>query len=243
MTTVNKSGTGVIVSLAQTVTAQNLIDLAQTALDDAGATTWSEAEVLAWLNEGIREYSQHLPRELSAEIAAVADTREYALPWNTLAVHSVEYPADEQPPVYLLRISYQSLRWASGRYYDFLSRLDLTTAPQLWLSFAPAAGETIRVRYQAPHAYTLAANEYVTMPSEHHHVLVGYVLYAAARQLQQAEQAHPTNNSSLLMSQLASNTRRLELAYLNALNRILYHRQGQSGVRHWGTAEGIRRIY
>lgn len=235
------TGTGVLASAPQVMTAGELVDLAQVALADEGAAVFSEAAVLGWLNEGIREYSQHLPRELRVELAAVAGVREYALPWQALAVHSVEYPADMEPPRYLLRVSYQSLRWGTGAYYDFLSRLDLTSAPQIWLSFVPEAGAVLRVRYQAAHEYGLAADEYVTVPSEHHHVLVGYVLYAAARQLQQAEQADPTNNSSLLMSQLASNTRRLELAYLNGLNRILYHRQGRSTVRSWGAAD--REVY
>lgn len=228
------TGTGTMASPPQVVTAGALVDLAQVALADEGAAVFSEAAVLSWLNEGIREYSQHLPRELSVELAAVAGVREYALPWQALAVHSVEYPADMELPSYLLRVSYQSLRWGTGAYYDFLSRLDLTSAPQIWLSFMPEAGAVLRVRYQAAHEYGLTADDYVTVPSEHHHLLVGYVLFAAARQLQQAEQANPTNNSSLLMSQLASNTRRLELAYLNGLNRILYHRRGVSGVRSWG---------
>ena len=45
--------------------------------------------------------------------------------------------------------------------------------------------------------------------------------------------AAPTNNSGLLMAQLAANTRRLELAWLNALNRILYHRLGAGEIVVW----------
>ncbi len=65
-------------------------------------------------------------------------------------------------------------------------------------------------------------------------MLLAYGLFAAARRLQQQEQANPTSSSSLLMSQLASNVRRLELAYLNALNRILTDRLGESERVVWG---------
>jgi hypothetical protein len=237
------SGTGTQVSGGQSITAQNLVDQAQNSLDDSGASVFSEAELLQWLNEAIREYSQHFPRKLYTDITAVADTREYNVAWNANAILSVEYPYGQDPPEYSHRRHYAARGWSDDEFYDFVSRKDLTATPQIWLSFEPTADEVLRVFYTAPHVYTLILADNVTVPGEHHHVLIQYVLFAAARQLQQAEQASPTNSSSLLMAQLANNTRRLELAYLNALNRILFHRQGNSQAVVWGEAPGVQRIY
>jgi hypothetical protein len=215
------------------VTAGDVISEIRAALDDAAAATWSDAELLGYLGEGVREYSVHLPRVVEATLAAVAGERRYALPWDAAAVLSVEYPRGQEPPAYLPRRRYKAQGFAAGRYYDLLPSHDLTQPPALLLSFAPEAGEALAVRYLRPHESDLTADTYLTVPAEHHHVLLQYVLFAAARRLQSAEQAAPTNNSSLLMGQLAANTRRLELAYLNALNRILYQRLGEGEAVVW----------
>lgn len=236
------SGTGTQATApAQGVTAQALIDRAQTALSDEGAAVWPEAEVLEWLNEAVREYSQHLPRVGEVDILAEEGRQTYDLPWDATAVLSVAYPAGQSPPRYLVPLSYRNKRFAWGRCYDYLPRFDQTTLPQLVLGFEPAAGEALRVRYRRPHNFNLEAADEVTVPAEHHHVLVQYVLFAAARRLQQREQATPTAGSSLMMAQLAANARRLELAYLNALNRILHHRSA-SEVVAW-TPAGLERVY
>ena len=228
------TGTGTRATMPQQVTAAEFIAQARAALADAGETpTWSDAELLLFLNEAIREYSQHLPRVVETRLAAVAGGRRYGLPVDTRAVLSVEYPEGRVPACYLARLAYKSRRFAGAGAYDFLPRHDLTAAPALLLSFDPVAGETLLVRHTRPQATAATVNDYLTAPSEHHHVLAGYVLFAAARQLQAAEQANPTGGS-LLMGQLAANARRHELAYLNALNRILTQRQGESGVVVWG---------
>jgi hypothetical protein len=229
------TGTGERAAPPYAVTAAALLAECRAALADAGETaTWSDAELLLFLNEAIREYSQHLPRVGETRLAAVAGVRRYALPADARAVLGVEYPEGQEPAAYLTRLAHKSRRFAgSGAAYDFLPRHDLTAAPALLLSFDPAAGETLVVGHTRPHAAVATADDYLTVPADHHHVLLGYVLFAAARQLQAAEQANPTGGS-LLMGQLAANARRHELAYLNALNRILTQRQGESSVVAWG---------
>ena len=231
------TGTGTLATPPYAVTAGALLAECRAALADAGQSpAWSDGELLIFLNEAIREYSQHLPRVAETRLAAVAGQRRYGLPADTRAVLSVEYPEGREPAVYLARLAHKSRRFGQSGLlsaYDFLPRHDLTAAPALLLSFDPAAGETLVVRHTQPHATAATANDSLTAPAEHHHVLLGYVLFAAARQLQAAEQANPTGGS-LLMAQLAANARRHELSYLNALNRILTQRQGESNVVAWG---------
>lgn len=228
------AGTGTPAAPPYAVTAQALIDDVRIALDDVAGANWSDDELLAFLAEAVREYSQHLPRASEATLAALDDQRRYALPWDTTAVIAVEYPADAEPPARLRRRPYKSPAFETARHYDVLLSHDLTAPPVLLLSFDPIAGEAIAVRYLRPHESSLTADTYLTVRADHHHVLAQYVLFAAARRLQSREQTTPTNNSSLLMGQLAANARRLELAYLNALNRILYHRLGEGEAVGWG---------
>lgn len=225
------TGTGTRAGLPGWVTAAALAGQLRVALADESETTWTAAQLLAFINEAIREYSVHLPRQSEAVITAVDGVRRYGLPWDTTDVTSVEYPAGQSPATYLHRLGYRHRRFTSaGRLYDVWGAPD---QPALVLSFDPEPGATLRVRYRHPHAHDLAAEDEVTVPRAHHYVLVQYGLFAAARQLQAAEQANPTSSSSLLMSQLASNTRRLELAYLNALNRILTAGLGEAAVVAW----------
>lgn len=227
------SGTGTRAAAPYAVTAGELIAAVRVALDDGAAAAFSDDDLLAFVAEGVREYSQHRPRAGEVALAAVAGSRRYALPWDATAVLSVEYSREGETPSYIYRSTPQSRRFAGGAYYDVRLEGDLTGGPALWLGFEPEAGAALTVRYQHPHAIPATAADYLTLPADHHHVLVQYALFAAARQLQAREQAAPTNNSSLLMAQLASNTRRLELAYLNALNRILSQGLGEGAVRSW----------
>ena len=227
------TGTGTRAAAPYAVTAGELLDEVRAALGDTAGATWSDAELLGFVGEAVREYSQHLPRVSEAALAAVDGERRYALPWDAAAVLSVEYPSDREPPSYIYRRRRKAAGFAAGWHYDVLPSHDLTAPPLLLLSFEPAAGEALAVRYLRPHQSSLTADDYLTVPADHHHVLLQYVLFAAARRQQAGEQATPTNNSSLLMGQLAANTRRLELAYLNALNRILYQRLGEGEIVGW----------
>lgn len=228
------SGTGTPAVSPSTVTAQDLIDdNIRPALDDALAAEFTDAELLSFLNEAIREYTQHFPRIGETALTAVAQQRTYTLPLNTRNIIAVEYPTGEDPQTWLNKMDRQRPSFARFEYYDFLPTNDLTTAPVILLSFDPVAAETITVTRQYEHDYELTVSDYITVPSDHHHILTQYVLFAAARQEQAREEANPTSSSSLLMSQYASNTRRYELAYLNAINRILYHRRGKSTTVSW----------
>lgn len=225
------AGTGTQAATPYAVAAGELVAAVRVALDDGDAAAFSDAELLAFVVEGVREYSQHLPRVSAVRLAAVGGARRVALPHDTTAILSVEYPADAEPLSYISRRPYKSRLFTEGRNYDGLVAAE---GPLLLLGFAPKDGATLAVRYTHPHAVPATADDYLTVPADHHHVLVQYALFAAARRLQAREQSAPTNNSNLLMAQLAGNTRRLELAYLNALNRILYHRLGEGEVVGWG---------
>ncbi len=228
------TGTGTRAAPPYAVTAGELTSDARVALDDGAAAAWSDAELLSFLAEAVREYSQHLPRVGEVNLIAAAQQRRYALPWDAAAIIAVEYPVGEEPPAYLTRRPHKSPRFEGGRHYDVWLSHDLTRPPELLLGFDPDAGQALTARYLHPHDSDLTADTYLTVPADHHHVLIQYILFAAARQLQAREQAAPTNNSGLLMGQLAANTRRLELAWLNALNRILYHRLGAGEIVAWG---------
>jgi hypothetical protein len=214
------------------VTAGELLAGIRAALGNGGGA-WSDAELLGFLADGVREYSQHRPRQTQTALAMLAGVRQYALPPEATAVLRVAYPAGAVPPLFVPRLSSRSRWFCYGRYYDVWLPGDGAGGPQLLLSFDPEPGTALLATCLGPHDSDLTAESALTVPAEHHHVLRQYALFAAARQLQNREQAAPTNDSALLMAQLASNARRLELAYLGALNRILTHTQGEGQIVSW----------
>jgi hypothetical protein len=232
-------GTGTPATPPHQVSAADLIANARIALADVSETIYADEDLLSFLNEAVREYSQQLPRISTTIITTVAGTVSYALPWDTTNVLHVQFDGDEDP---VTRMSYKRTSFNRWMYYDFLPRLDLTNPPTLLLSIDPTASASLNVTYTHPHDHELTATSYVTVPADHHHVLLGYVLFAAARQLMNIEQATPTGDSSLLMAQLQTNTRRAELTYLNALNRILQASAGRSDTAVW-RMDGFDRVY
>jgi hypothetical protein len=159
------TGTGTIAGAPGGVLAGTVVAACRAALADAGAAVFADGELLSWLNEAIREYSQHLPRVGVARLAALAGTRRYALPGDALAVLAVEYPEGRDPAAWLPRVSYKSRRFHWAESYDFLPRRDLTAAPALLLSFDAAAGETLAVSLARPHATADTVHDALTVPA------------------------------------------------------------------------------
>lgn len=225
-----------------------LINRCQVFLNDESDTTWDTEMIGTFLNDGIRDYSQHFPRVKAQSIAMSADERQYDLPEDIIGILTVEYPAGNDPPQYLTRKNYTAAGfWESPGFYDIIAARDDNNADELWISARPSDGETAVITYNAYHqllANPATPTEANTVPQEHQGLLVKYVAWQALLHLAWAEQQSPTSNSSLLMAQLAQNGRRAELAYHTALQQALYAAEGQSRQTHWVTAgSGVERIY
>lgn len=227
------SGTGTRAAAGALVPASELVARLRVMLGDAAAATWSDGELLGLLNEAVAEYSVHLPRTMFVRLTAVTYARLYALPVDVTAVLGVVMDPGTPDERRLYHAHVNHPRFHTGFVYDMLPSDDAGTPPVLALGRTWPEGTVIEVQVRRPQEALLSTTTAVSVPAAHHHVLLAYGLFAAARRLQQQEQANPTSSSSLLMSQLASNVRRLELAYLHALNRILTGRLGESSRVVW----------
>ena len=225
-------------------TLANLIDHCEADLSDSGNATWTAADVEQWCRDAILDYSLHFPRIKMKDITTSANDRDYDLEADFLSVVSVEYPQGQTPPEYLEPREYQHPDfWLEDGYYDVVLNEDKENAAELWISEKPSASQTIRVHYQALHDYTIATNENLTVPYKHHHILRAYVVWKALVQLKHAEEASPTSNSSLLMSQLATNVDRARRAYVDILAKAVFA-ESKSRVVSWKNAtHETTRIY
>lgn len=212
-------------------------ELAEKALNqvgDSGAGTWSQELIEEWCIDAIRDYSQHLPRTRIYGIVTTEGEQKYDLPSDFRAMLSVQYPVAAEPPVYLERLSFEDARfWRMPGYYDVIHHDDAEDPDELWISQTPGDAEGIRTIFKADHAFDLGTDDEITVPGRHEHILVDFVLWRAWLELLGKEQQKPTSNSSLLMSQYASNADRAKRQYVESLARAIRSEEGQSERVTW----------
>lgn len=207
------------------------------ALDDALNATWTTAELAVFLNMAIGDYSKHFPRTRQVTLVVQAGQRAVRLPEDMVEALAVAYPAGVEPPAYLGRCAYTHADFGRlARCYDVVIPPDNEGRGELWLSQVPRESGSLTLTYLARHnsiADPHAPLGDSSVPHAHEDLLIRYVTWQAALQLQQREQQAPTSNSSLLMAQYAQNARRLEVSYQTALKQALFAVEGRSRAVTW----------
>lgn len=211
-----------------TTTLAALADRIQNALADASAGTWTQDTIEEWILEAVREYSIHFPRLQIADLTTSAGIHEYDLPADYSAMLTVEYPLGEDPPHYLIRRDHRDPAfWQSDDYYDVpqipgeIAPVGEDVAPaQIYISATPADGETIRVTYHAHHRLDLDSTDLLSVPREHEHILVLFVIWKAYNERLSTEAQSPDTTMGLLQS-MRLLTQRAHEQYLAALNRAI----------------------
>ena len=235
-------------AVSATGTLNDFVNRIQVFLNDEGDATWDTEMIATFLNDAIRDYSQHFPRIKTQTINMADDDNDYPLAADFLGVLSVEYPVGEDPPEYLVRKNYTDPGfWDCDDYYDIIHNTDDANPDDIWISADPSSGETALVTYHAYHqliADPTTPTETNTVRETHQHLLVLNVQWKASIHLMNAEQQSPTSNSSLLMAQLAQNARRNELSYHTALQQAIYADEGRSRHINWTEQNpAVQRIY
>ncbi len=203
-------------------TLQSLINSCESHLGDEANAVWAPADIEQWCRDGMADYSLHFPRTLSQTINCV-DTYEYDLSPGFLDIISVEYPDGQDPPSFLSwKDRLDNNFYGSDGYYDVIRKGSSAASSLVTSNNYGANGNNIAVLFLSTHDSSIAALSSLTLPDEHLHLIRNYVLWQAAVQLKIKEEADPTSNSSLLMSQYAINVDRARRAYVDALAKAVY---------------------
>ena len=98
----------------------------------ASTPDWPDATLDIFIADGIRAYSNEWPRRLRHELALTTGTQAYDLPGghSFVRLFSVEYPAGQEPPIYLERVDLHSQALAVGGTYYALRSIDDSVAAQ-----------------------------------------------------------------------------------------------------------------
>jgi hypothetical protein len=169
-------------------TRAGLRTLVRQELNDTGGTAlWSDTLLNQWIVQAIREYSERLPKAVSAAIATVANQADYALPADCQRVLRVEHPTgffrvlnprsggDVVDPFLMAQGTPRAL--SSQLVYDEFGPFGAKT---LTLTPAPTSStETIGLRYLGQWAEPSADGDTLATPSRDDQLLVWMVCSAA----------------------------------------------------------------
>jgi hypothetical protein len=195
-------------------------------LGDPAGATWTVAQVQAWILDALREISRHYPRLGLVSISTQAGVRTYNLPGDFLDALAVEYPAGQEPPVYLTRrLSTTSGFYQSPGSYDFNLSQDASSPSQIVLSASPLAGQSISVLYTATHDTALSASDELSVPEVDLPILSACVTWRATSERLGLLERSPEGNQDLI-AQLRASVQRAWTIY----NDLLRSSGGQSQV-------------
>jgi hypothetical protein len=201
-------------------------------------TTWTNANLNAWIADGILDYSNHFRRQLNATLTCTAGTQEYSLSTLTAPadILRVEFPKGEDPPRYLVR------RPETGTFKD-LPVYDVRGDPPatLILGEEPETGDQIYLTYSADHLLPTTDATSLTVPDTHLEAIKLFVMWQAVRELEFNEAAEP-DKTSLLLGMLGLNAVRAERIYRVRLEEYKKTRAPGGYAGPW-VADDFDRVY
>ena len=198
-------------------TLQTLINNCEAHLGDNANAIWTTTDIKQWCRDAIADYSYHFPRTVSQTHTAAA-SYEYDLDNGFIDIISVEYPSGLTIPAFLQRKDRLSDDfYGRSGFYDVIKKGSSAANLLVTSQNIGVSGESIITLSLSTHDNTIALLGTLTIPIDHLHIIRNYVLWQAAVQLMLIEEANPTSNSSLLMSQYAINVDRSRRAYVDSL--------------------------
>jgi hypothetical protein len=153
--------------------------------------TWTAAQLLAWIQNAIADYSIHFPRRMSTSIDATAGARLYNLPYNVHGIIDVEYlplGTSETPRRFLTRMDWHLDEFFSTTdVYDWFTRVesDAGTQPStIIVNPATAAdADTYTVNYFGDHVRPAIGADIISVPDRHLNIVLLYIRWQAILEL------------------------------------------------------------
>ncbi len=173
--------------------------------DMAETPILTDEQVNQWINDSIREYSIHFPRQTELRIPCLALVREYGLEGKTdesgveakgvRQVLRVEYPLGEDPPQILLRRSE-----LDGRGFQEENVYDVRANPPLTLVLGPLpkGTETLGVHISCDYPALSLDTDIPTLPDRRLELIVLFTRLLALQELAATEAIDPSPTGVIL---------------------------------------------
>jgi hypothetical protein len=229
------------------ITFTQLLDDCLIALGDAAGDTWDRTDVIIpWAKEAMLAFPILRPTTETITVAIVAK-HAHKLALDFREIVSVEYPIDEEPPVFLTRMNYfDPYFYASEDHFDvsryYLDYLEYTG----WMVITSKLleiGEEIKVNYLANHNVDLADDDsdVISISDEYEHILVAYVVAKAYRERLSYYSQNPTVYTNLIY-QMVTMVEKADARYQQLINEAIAKASESRTSQHMG-ADKFDRIY
>lgn len=151
------------------IATQELLAGLRLRLDDGDSRRWTDAELLAYLEDATRDYSKYFPRKREQEFTADGETRFFAVPDDLIDDYILKVTLVDPIKAVEEPIPHKQLkRRGSDRWFEVVN-------DQLIFGFFPVNDATIRVRYNAIHETGVT----ISVPFEDEDLLYAYAMAAA----------------------------------------------------------------
>ncbi len=200
-------------------------------------TEWPNDALTTWIQDAIRDYSSHFPFIWKNELSLTTGTQTYNLPNDNpiTAVLSIQYPASQSPPAYLIKVTNQQFQ--PGRTVFTLIGINDQTTPTATaqIKFGPAVhtGETALITYAGQHQIPNQDTDLITVPEYHLNLITTYITWKAAERQQFDELENPFGAS--LLEQLKETAATKQNQYHTAIKeaKTAVSSQSQSAIVSW----------
>jgi hypothetical protein len=227
------------------ISFQDLLTDCLVALGDSSGAIWPRATRMAsWCIEAIRTFPILRPMLDNHSVIGVGTLYSFSLPADFREVISVEYPINQDPPIYLVRKN----RWDPDFYdhegfYDVDHDYATGSGWYIYLSGGVTSGTRVYTYYLANHdtAMTDSPSSIVTVPEEYEGVLISSVMCRAYRERLSYAMQDPTAHTSVILH-LTHMVENQEKHFQDLVN-LAQHQLTNSLVSAHKTVDKFDRVY
>ena len=187
----------------------------------ANETTWPDGSLNTWIADAIGDYSKYFPYYLTEELTGdqftgrVFSFATYGATMWQMEIYRVEYPAYEDPPHYLAKLSESHPDFYGGDFFDWRPG----NPPSIILGKDPADSEYILLYIQRNHTTPGDDITVLSVPSAHFDALRLFVFWQACLQAEATQAAAPDATSDIL-TLLGLNAERARQAYEQRIEQL-----------------------
>ena len=156
--------------------------------------------LVPWANQALQSFPLLKPRQEGYTL--IETTHTIDMPTDFVDIMSVEYPAHQEPPVYLFRLNYLEKGFYTNKqtFYDVDRNYITGIGNVLIISTLLQPDDHLHVNYLKYHDHELLDNlrDAITVPDQYEDILITYVVAKAYRSLMTVYVADPTSHENLI---------------------------------------------
>jgi hypothetical protein len=211
-------------------------------LGDSDASTWSRTDVIwPWCIEAMMAFP--ILRGMEYEYTIMGATHKVTMAADFREIISVEYPIDQDPPVYLTRLNHlDPAFYEAVTYYDIDRDYKTGKGWLMYTSKLLPLTHKIRISYLANHSTDVDdVNKLITVPDEYENILIAYVVAKAYRERLGVYMQDPTAHTSIIL-QMTDMVRKADDNYQQMVLRA-QEKIAQSKTSPHLTSDKYDRVY